>query len=284
MTPRRLLPCLLLYAVCAAALPAGGARAQDPYGDGAWDGTLNCSAPEDVTRFKARLPNTARAIRRRDPLTIVAIGSSSTEGVGATDKAMTYPAQLAASLRQRWPGLPVQVINKGVGGEDARQMLARFETDVLPYKPQLVIWQVGSNYALRSTDLEAYAAILREGVNRLRSTRTDVILMDLQYAPQVLEKPIHRRMIDTMGALANDLKVALFRRFAIMRYWVADGRYGFEDVVTRDRLHMNDASYGCIGKLLADSVTAAARAVRPTPAEGAAAARGGFMTPQTTMR
>jgi len=284
VTPRRLLPCLLLYAVCAAALPAGGARAQDPYGDGAWDGTLNCSAPEDVTRFKARLPNTARAIRRRDPLTIVAIGSSSTEGVGATDKAMTYPAQLAASLRQRWPGLPVRVINKGVGGEDARQMLARFETDVLPYNPHLVIWQVGSNYTLRSTDLEAYAAILREGVNRLRSTRTDVILMDLQYAPQVLEKPIHRRMIDTMGALANDLKVALFRRFAIMRYWVADGRYGFEDVVTRDRLHMNDASYGCIGKLLADSVTAAARAVRPTPAEGAAAARGGFMTPQTTMR
>jgi len=283
VTPRRLLPCLLLYVVCAAASP-GGARAQDPYGDGAWDGTLNCSAPEDVTRFKARLPNTARAIRRRDPLTIVAIGSSSTEGVGATDKAMTYPAQLAASLRQRWPDLTVRVINKGVGGEDARQMLARFETDVLPYKPQLVIWQVGSNYTLRSTDLEAYAAILREGVNRLRSTRTDVILMDLQYAPQVLEKPIHRRMIDTMGALANDLKVALFRRFAIMRYWVADGRYGFEDVVTRDRLHMNDASYGCIGKLLADSVTAAARAVRPTPAEGAAAARGGFMTPQTTMR
>jgi len=65
-----------------------------------------------------------------------------------------------------------------VGGEDARQMLARFETDVLPYKPQLVIWQVGSNYTLRSTDLEAYAAILRKGIDRLRSAHTDVILMD----------------------------------------------------------------------------------------------------------
>jgi len=253
-------------------------------GDTAWDGSLNCTAPKDVTRFKARLPNTARAIRRRQPLTIVAIGSSSTEGVGATGDASTYPAQLAAALRQRWPDLPVRVINKGVGGEDARQMLGRFETDVLPYKPQLVIWQVGSNYTLRSTDLEAYAAILRKGINRLRSARTDVILMDLQYAPRVLEKPIHRRMIDTMGALANDLKVAIFRRFAIMRYWVSSGRYDFEDVVTRDRLHMNDASYSCIGKLLADSVTVAARAVRPSPAEGAAAARGGFVTPLTSMR
>jgi len=284
VTARRLLSCLFLIAACATGLTGGAAYAQDPYGDSVGDGGLNCTAPDDVTRFKARLPNTARAIRRRQPLTIVAIGSSSTEGVGATDKAMTYPAQLALALRQRWPDLSVQVINKGVGGEDARQMLARFEKDVLPYKPQLVIWQVGSNYTLRSTDLEAYAAILRKGINRLRAAHTDVILMDLQYAPRVLKKPIHRQMIDTMGALANDLKVAIFRRFAIMRYWVSSGRYDFDDVVTRDHLHMNDASYSCIGKLLADSVTAAARAVRPSPAEGAAAARSGFVTPQTSMR
>jgi acyl-CoA thioesterase-1 len=37
------------------------------------------------------------------------------------------------------------VINKGVGGEMAFQMLARLERDVLPYHPQLVIWQTGSN-------------------------------------------------------------------------------------------------------------------------------------------
>lgn len=284
MTASRFFLCLFLYAACAAVLPTVDARAQDPIDDTVGDGSLNCTAPRDVTRFKTRLPNTARAIRRRQPLTIVAIGSSSTEGVGATDGASTYPAQLAVALRQCWPNLAVQVINKGVGGEDARQMLARFETDVLPYKPQLVIWQVGSNYTLRSTDLEAYAAILRKGIDRLRSAHTDVILMDLQYAPRVLEKPIHRRMIDTMGSLANDLKVAIFHRFAIMRYWVSSGRYDFDDVVTRDHLHMNDASYSCIGALLADSVAAAARAVRPSPAEGAAAARGGFATPQTSMR
>jgi lysophospholipase L1-like esterase len=236
---------------------------------------FECTAPADVTRFKADLPNTARAIRQRKPLTIVAIGSSSTEGVGASLPENAYPAQLAIALKVRWPDLDVRVVNKGVGGEDAAQMLARFATDVLPYKPQLVIWQVGSNYALRSTDLDAYAAILRKGINRLRAADTDVILMDLQYAPMVLEKPVHRRMVDRMRALANDLKVAIFRRFAIMRHWVTSGRYDFEDIVTRDRLHMNDASYGCIGELLADSVAAAARAVRPSPATGASAGRDG---------
>lgn len=226
-------------------------------------GPLDCTAPEDVTRFKRALPNTARAIRKGELLTIVAIGSSSTEGVGASRDERSYPAQLAHALRQQWPDLKIVVINKGVGGEDAQQMLRRFETDVLAYHPQLVIWQVGSNYALRHQDLDAYEAILRKGISRLRATDTDVILMDLQYAPRVLDKPVHKRVVTTMGELANDLKVAVFRRFAIMRHWITSGKYRMEQIVARDRLHMNDASYACIGKLLARSVSTAARAIPP---------------------
>lgn len=281
----RLTPCLAgsLLGLCLA-LGASPVRAQDMLSDTAFDETLNCSAPAEVTTFKAKLPNTARAIRKGKGLRIVAIGSSSTAGVGATDRSNTYPAQLAAEMQQRWPRLPIEVINKGVGGEDAQQMLERFERDVLPYQPHLVIWQVGSNYALRSTDMEAYATIVRKGVNRLKAAHTDVILMDLQYAPRILEKPLHRRMLDTMGAVANDAKVALFRRFAVMRHWVRDEGYSIEQITARDRLHMNDASYSCIGRLLAASVTAAARAVAPSPAEGAAAARGGSAPTGTAMR
>jgi hypothetical protein len=46
---------------------------------------LRCTAPTGVTRFKVAMPNTARAIRRGEALIIVAIGSSSTEGIGASD-------------------------------------------------------------------------------------------------------------------------------------------------------------------------------------------------------
>lgn len=265
-------------------LAAGAAASQDPAFDATFDDTLDCTAPADVTQFKARLPNTARAIRTGKGLRIVAIGSSSTEGIGATDHGYSYPAQFAAELRRRWPALAIAVINKGVGGEDAQQMLERFERDVLPYNPHLVIWQVGSNYTLRSTDLDAYAVIIRDGISRLKAARTDVILMDLQYAPSILEKPLHRRMLDTMRAVANDTKVAVFRRFAVMRHWVQNRGYSMDEIVARDRLHMNDASYSCIGRLLAESVTAAARPLAPSPAEGAAAARGGFMPSGTAMR
>ena len=43
------------------------------------------------------------------------------------------------------------------------QMLARFERDVLPYWPQLVIWQTGSNEALRREDIEGYAGTTVRG-------------------------------------------------------------------------------------------------------------------------
>jgi lysophospholipase L1-like esterase len=221
---------------------------------------LRCNAPEAVTRFKVSLPNTARAIRRGAALVIVAIGSSSTQGVGASDQAHTYPALLAEELRHRWPRLAVTVMNKGVGGENAEQMLARFTSDVLSYRPQLVIWQTGSNSTLQSRDVEGYEQTIRAGIRRLKAAHMDVILMDPQYAPHILGRPLHKAMVDTIAEVSNDLKVAVFRRFAVMRYWVTSGQYRMEDIISHDQLHMNDASYNCIARILADSLASAALA------------------------
>src|SRR5215831_14948248 len=219
---------------------------------------LRCTAPEAVTHFQVSLPNTARAIRHGAALVIVAIGSSSTQGVGASDQAHTYPTLLAEELRRRWPRLAVTVVNKGVGGENAQQMLARFARDVLPYHPQLVIWQTGSTSALQSGDIQSYEQTIREGITQLKGAHMDVILMDPQYAPRILGRPLHKAIVDTLGEVSNDLKVAVFRRFAVMRYWVTSGQYRMEDIISRDQLHMNDTSYHCIARLLADSLASAA--------------------------
>src|SRR5262249_11575954 len=224
---------------------------------------LRCSAPDAVTRFKVTLPNTARAIRHGKALTIVAIGSSSTEGVGASDQAHTYPAQLAEELRRRWPQLAVTVVNKGIGGDTAPKVLARFPRDVLLYHPQLVIWQTGTNHALTSEDVQGYEHTLREGIAQLKAAHMDVILMDLQYAPRVLGRPLHAAIIDALSRAADDLKVAVFRRFSVMRYGVTGGQYKIEDIITGDQLHMNDTSYGCIARLLADSLASAALTTPP---------------------
>jgi hypothetical protein len=55
----------------------------------------------------------------------------------------------------------------------------------------------------------------------------------------------------------------VFRRFAVMRHWVTSGQHKMEDIISRDQLHMNDASYNCIARLLADSLASAALATPP---------------------
>ncbi len=224
---------------------------------GAAHKALACSAPQEMTRFKVKLPNTARAVRSRQPLAIVAIGSSSTAGIGASDPARAYPAVLAEELRHRWPQLAVTVINKGVAGELASQMLARFERDVLPYHPQLVVWQTGSNQLLLSENIEGYGETIRQGISRLKAAAADVVLMDPQFAPRVLARRMHLPVVDSIAAVANDTNVAVFHRFAVMRHWISSGQYKTEDIISSDGLHMNDVSYNCIARLLADSLVAA---------------------------
>jgi acyl-CoA thioesterase-1 len=222
-----------------------------------------CSAPEELTRFRVALPNTARAIRQGPKLVIVAIGSSSTAGVGASDPAHAYPAVLADELRRRWPHLSVTVINKGLSGELVSAVLGRFERDVLAYEPQLVIWQTGSHAALGTGDVETYAAAIQEGIRRLKTAPLDVVLMDPQFAPRVLARPLHARVVEAIGAAADAMNVATFRRFAVMQYWISSGQYRMDELISPDALHLNDVSYGCIARLLADGLASAARATRP---------------------
>ena len=66
-----------------------------------------CAAPADLTRIEGSLPRTAAKLRGGGTLTVVAIGSSSTAGFGASTPANSYPARLAAELEKIFPQLRV---------------------------------------------------------------------------------------------------------------------------------------------------------------------------------
>ena len=90
-----------------------------------------CVAPAPLSVTAARLPHVRQALERRAPLRIVAIGSSSTEGVGASTPARTYPARLEAILERRHPDLPVEVLNRGKGGESVVETEPRLESALI---------------------------------------------------------------------------------------------------------------------------------------------------------
>ena len=58
-----------------------------------------CVLPTQLVRLDGALERTRTKLEANEPLTIVAIGSSSTEGYGASTPAHSYPAQLGNLLR-----------------------------------------------------------------------------------------------------------------------------------------------------------------------------------------
>ena len=80
--------------------------------------------------------------------------------------------------------------------------------------------------------------------------------MDPQFAPRVLARRMHLPVVDSIAAVANETNVAVFQRFAVMRHWIASGQYSMQDIISSDGLHMNNESYSCIARLLADSLIA----------------------------
>ena len=210
-----------------------------------------CSAPTEIVRFDHRLGRLLLRIAQGRPIKIVAIGSSSTSGAGASSWAATYPSRLEAELKARLPGLQVTVINKGIGGEEAHQMIARFKADVIDEKPDLVLWQVGSNSVLR--DHPTPGQVIQDGVERLKSTGADVVLINPQFAPKILAKPHAAHAVDVITATARDNEVGLFDRFSVMRHW-RDKGVPFEAFLSPDGLHMNDWSYACVARILATAM------------------------------
>jgi len=219
---------------------------------------FSCSAPAEFARFNYPLPNAARRLAGGGPLTIVAIGSSSTAGAGASSPAASYPSRLALELKRRLPGHAITVLNRGVGGQETEQMMARFATDVIAAHPDLVLWQVGTNSVLRNFPLKPHSVMLREGIEQLKVAGADVVLIDMQYAPRVLSRPETSGMEDQIALAAKAASVDLFNRFAVMRNWYKVQHMPFDAFISSDDLHMNDWSYACVAKLLAGAITEAA--------------------------
>jgi acyl-CoA thioesterase I len=179
-----------------------------------------CVVSTSVASIDPWLARTAWRLAHRQPVTIVAIGSSSTAGAGASSPAASYPARLEALLKRRFPATWIRVLNRRINGEKASNMVARLEPrDVLIETPGLMLWQVGTNAILRDSAVAAEAPIIRARVRLLMASGADVILMDSQFAPQVIAKREAESMVELIAAVAHDQGAGAFHRFALMRAW-----------------------------------------------------------------
>jgi lysophospholipase L1-like esterase len=214
-----------------------------------------CLPPKGGAKSMGSLPHVAGKLAAGRPVVIVAFGSSSTQGWGASSPEFTYPNRLAAQLRRHYPGADITVLNHGVGGEDAPETMKRLQTSVFDAKPDLVIWQVGTNAVLRNLDPAETAKMVEEGVARIQAAGADLVLVDPQYSPRVTEHgESANRMVKLLGRVAELRHVGIFPRFEVMREWHDRQDLPIESFVVADGLHMNDWGYACFAQLLGDDI------------------------------
>ena len=268
MKPRRLLGVVFLAVVASTAHAAteGNASGRDV-----------CEAPVDVGRLTDRLPKTRAALGAGRPFKIITLGSSSTAGAGASAARFSYPSRLAVELAQRKPGATIEIVNRGVNGEDAWENIKRLEAEVIDGKPDLVIWQFGTNAILHDVDYDDFDRVVQSGIDRMQAEHIEILLMDLQYAPRVTEVPDHHRMLEHFDAIGARNHIPVFHRYAVMKHWSDVLRTDYVSMLSSDGLHLNDTSYGCLAERLADAIVGDA----PAPAPKVGIGPGGKPDPLT---
>lgn len=235
----------ILALVTALTLLAPGAAPAQPMGD--------CRARPELLDLGAPLTVARKAMAERKKLRILALGSSSTAGYGVSNPRHAYPMQLRIGLDKALPDVEIEVVNRGIGGQDVQEMAARMRAEMEGNLPSLVIWQTGTNAAVRHMPLDAFGKWLRNGLSVGRSLGADFVLMNLQYVPAVVavqDKEAYERI---MAEAAREHGAGLFRRYDIMRAWYEDGM-PYAQFVQLDGLHLNDFGQKCIGLLLTQAI------------------------------
>ena len=219
-----------------------------------------CDTHANLFNFRHPLPNLTKSFKERRKIKIVAIGSSSTKGEGDV---VAYPERLAMLMREHFRNHTIDVLNRGVGGQEATTELLRFDPDVLAEEPALVIWQVGANAVYRKNEFdsdEVIAAIVM-GLRRLAERHSiDVVIMDSQYVPAVVDGEklkLSNDLVARIAHVAEEARANVFRRFDLMRHWVIEDGLSIGDMVREGdeaKLHMSDWATDCVTRALFEQI------------------------------
>src|SRR4051794_41664334 len=111
-----------------------------------------CLPSKGAPKTIGSLPHVAGKLAAGQPVEIIAFGSSSTAGFGASSPEFNYPNRLSAQLRRQYPSARITVVNCGKGGEDPPELMKRVPTEVIGMQPELASWPAGTNGPLRNLD------------------------------------------------------------------------------------------------------------------------------------
>ncbi|MEA2909857.1 MAG: hypothetical protein QOJ15_1938 [Bradyrhizobium sp.] len=218
------------------------------------DAPAACEVPDSLLSSESALPKVAEAVKGGHPLDILVIGSRSST-INTSD-GTAYPGRLQAMLRERLPGVAVNLSVELQVKKTAEEVAGSFAKLVEAKKPTLVIWQTGTVDAMRSVDPDDFRSAVDDGVVALQNAGADVVLINLQYSPRTETMISVPPYLDDMRMVAQQHDVPLFDRFAIMRQWNDSG--SFDLFSASHGLELAKRVHDCLGRALSKFVIDAA--------------------------
>lgn len=175
---------------------------------------------------------------------IVAIGDSITAGGG-------YLRNTDAALAELYPDLKIQkIINAGVSGQKAENLVGRFQKDVVNRKPAVVTLSIGINDVWHRLNkphdekvLQAYKDNIAKMVDMAQTNGIKVILLTPTLIQENPEAEGNKRLVqyvDAMKAVAADKKCGVVDLHGMfleaLKQKPADAKGNW---LTADGVHMN---------------------------------------------
>lgn len=193
------------------------------------------------------LPHVAAALQKSRTVKILAIGASAGRRKGG------YTDRIERILKQVLKGANVVIVNRGVSGELAADAVLRIKNEVAINKPQLVIWQVGTNDALAFVPLEELADTVRSTIRWLKEHNVDVVLAGLQFVSRVSQDENYYRVRELLREIAAQENVMIIRRYEAMQFISATQDSG--DGNSPDEFENTGGGYNCLAQYLASAIT-----------------------------
>ena len=225
----------------------------------------SCEAPANDIAANAPLPNVAKALAEHKTVQILAVGSASAAGLGASSGVKSYPVQLETMLKVALQGVDVDIINRGTGGEVAQTSADRIRSEVALTKPDLVLWQLGTNDALARVDPDQFTDIVKSTIDWLKQNDVDVVLVGLQYTTRFARDESYFAIRQALDRIARDEKILYVKRYEAMKF-IAQTRLKVH-LMASDNYHLSDLGTQCMAEHVARAMIANlfVRRFRPSP-------------------
>ncbi len=208
-----------------------------------------CRITAAAHQGRTALRTMRRALKETRVVKVLAVGSSSTSGIGASSPFATYPVRLEADLEGLFKGVDVDVVSRGVPGEVGLGACNRMKREVAEVKPDLVVWQVGTNDAMARADIDEFKTNLAKTLQWLARNHIDVVLIDPQYVERLSKDEHYVRVVAAIEEVARQERVMLVHRFGAMADLAKQNGEG--TILAVDRFHLNDLGYRCMAEYAA---------------------------------